>query len=107
MLLVANQPLAIPRWPLVRSVVERVVAGDLVITADIPLAADVLQRGAAAVSPRGGRFHPDSIAQKLTMRDFLAQLRGSGVQTGGPPALSDRDKHPFATALDRWLVQRK
>lgn len=120
LLLVANQPLAIPRSPLVRSIVvaggfdvadrtivERVVAGDLVITADIPLAADVLQRGAAALSPRGERFLPDSIAQKLTMRDFLDQLRGSGVQTGGPPPLSDRDKHQFAAALDRWLVQRK
>lgn len=120
LLLVANQPMSVPKSPRIRSIVvaggfdeadrtivERVQAADLVITADIPLAADVLKKGAAALNPRGERYDPGTIAQKLTMRDFMDELRGSGVQTGGPPPLSDRDKHQFAAALDRWLAQRR
>ncbi|MEW7948650.1 YaiI/YqxD family protein, partial [Enterobacter hormaechei subsp. xiangfangensis] len=82
-------------------------AGDLVITADIPLAADVLAKGAAALNPRGERYSPATIREKLTMRDFMDTLRSSGVQTGGPDSLSQRDRQQFAAELDKWLLEVK
>ncbi len=118
--LVANQPLALPprlanlRMLTVASgfdvadaaIVERVQPGDLVITADIPLAADVLAKGAAALSPRGERYSPDTIRGQLTLRDFLDTMRASGAVTGGPPPLTQADRSAFAGQLDRWLAHR-
>jgi uncharacterized protein YaiI (UPF0178 family) len=117
--LVANQWLRTPGSRFVRSmqvvggfdeaddaIVERVNAGDLVVTQDIPLAARVLDKGAAAVNPRGEAFTRDNIAQRLSMRNFMEELRGAGVQTGGPAAFHARDRMAFASQLDRWLAQR-
>lgn len=116
--LVANQWLRTPPSRFVRAIqvpggfdvadaeiVERVSAGDLVVTQDIPLAALVIEKGALAVHPRGEFYTPDTIAQRLSMRNFMDELRGSGVDTGGPAAFHARDKQAFANQLDRWLVQ--
>ncbi len=116
--LVANRLLRVPPSPWIKAVqvahgfdvadeeiVQRVAPGDLVISADIPLAAAVLARGAQALSPRGEPFSPDTIAAQLTLRDFMDTLRGSGIQTGGPPALSQADRKAFAGQLDRWLAR--
>lgn len=116
--LVANQWLRTPASRFVRSVqvpggfdvadneiVERVSAGDLVVTQDIPLAAAVIEKGALAVHPRGELYTPDTIAQRLSMRNFMDELRGAGVDTGGPAAFHPRDKQAFANQLDRWLVK--
>lgn len=86
-------------------IVRRCEAGDLVITADIPLAADVLAKGGHALNPRGELYSKDTIKQKLTMRDFMDTLRGSGVHTGGPPPLSQSDRQAFANQLDKLLHQ--
>lgn len=115
--LVANQPVRVPRSPLIRTVqvaqgfdaadsriVDEVEAGDLVVTADIPLAAEVIEKGARALNPRGELYTRDNIRERLNMRDFMDELRGSGVQTGGPPPLGAREKHAFAAALDRLLA---
>jgi uncharacterized protein YaiI (UPF0178 family) len=80
---------------------------DLVITADIPLAAEVLEKGAAALNPRGERYSPATIREKLTLRDFMDTMRASGVQTGGPDGLSQRDRQLFAAELDKWLLEVK
>lgn len=88
-------------------IVEQVQAGDLVITADIPLAAGVIGKGGHALNPRGEFYTPDNIRERLTMRNFMDELRGSGVNTGGPPSLSQRDRHAFANQLDRFLAQHK
>ncbi|TCW00496.1 YaiI/YqxD family protein [Biostraticola tofi] len=118
--LVANQSLAVPPSPFIRTlrvsagfdvadneIVRRVSAGDLVVTGDIPLAADVLEKGAIALNPRGELYRPETIREKLTLRDFMDTLRGSGIQTGGPPPLSQRERQEFARELDRWLAQLK
>ena len=89
-----------------RHIAERVEAGDLVITADIPLAAAVLERQAHALNPRGEMYSAANIAERLSMRNFLEELRGSGVQTGGPPSLHARDRQAFARELDGWLARR-
>lgn len=88
-----------------RAIIERAVAGDLVITADIPLAAAVIANGAAALDPRGDLHTSDTIAQRLSMRNFMDELRGAGVDTGGPSAYSTRDRQAFANALDAWLAR--
>lgn len=116
--LVANQWLRTPPSRFVRAIqvpggfdvadneiVERVATGDLVVTQDIPLAAAVIAKGALAVHPRGELYTPDTIAQRLSMRNFMDELRGSGVDTGGPAAFHARDKQAFANQLDRWLVK--
>jgi len=87
-------------------IVKRVQPGELVITGDIPLAAEVLEKGAAALNPRGERYSSDTIRQRLTMRDFMETMRASGIQSGGPSALSPRDRQQFANELDKWLRQR-
>lgn len=87
------------------AIVERIRAGDLVVTQDIPLAARVLERGAAALNPRGERYTADNIAERLSMRNFMDELRGAGVQTGGPAVFHARDRQAFASQLDRWLRQ--
>lgn len=88
------------------AIAERCMAGDLVVTADIPLAARALDKGALALNPRGELYTADSIAQRLSLRNFMDELRGAGVNTGGPPALHPRDVQAFANALDRWLAKR-
>ena len=118
--LVANQWLRTPPSPWIRSlqvaggydvadtaIVERVRAGDLVVTQDIPLAARVLEKGAIAVNPRGDLYTPENMAERLSMRDFLDELRGAGVQTGGPAAFHARDRQAFGNALDAWLARRR
>ena len=81
--------------------------GDLVITSDIPLADDVIKKGALALSPRGDLFSKDNIKARLNMRDFLDTMRASGVDTGGPSPLTDKDNKRFADSLDRILTQNK
>jgi uncharacterized protein YaiI (UPF0178 family) len=117
--LVANQMLRTPSSRWVRAIqvaggfdvadneiVQRLAAGDLVVTQDIPLAALVLEKNAVAVNPRGERYTSDNMAERLSMRNFMEELRGAGVQTGGPPAFHARDTQAFANQLDRWLAQR-
>lgn len=117
--LVANHAMRVPKLKQVRmlqvmggfdvadrEIVARVAVGDLVVTADIPLAADAIAKGAGVLSPRGERYTEDNIKARLTMRNFMDELRSSGVQTGGPPALNNQDRKAFADQLDRWLSQR-
>jgi uncharacterized protein len=117
--LVANQPLHLPRIPSVRQVqvasgfdvadaeiVRRATAGDLVITADIPLAAEVIAKGALALNPRGELYSPDTIRGVLGMRDFMDTMRASGNVGGGPPPLSQANRNAFAGHLDTWLARR-
>ena len=117
--LIANQTLLVPPSPHIRSVqvpkgfdvadneiVHRLAAGDLVITGDIPLAAEVVAKGGHALSPRGERYTKENIGALLNMRDFMDTLRASGVETGGPPALSAADQRAFAAQLDRFLAHR-
>lgn len=114
--LVANQTLRVPPSRFIRSVqvpsgadvadreiVRLLTAGDLVVTGDIPLAADVLKKGGYALNPRGDFYTEDNIAQQLTMRAFLEELRGGGVETGGPAPFSQGDRQNFANQLDRHL----
>ena len=86
-------------------IAQLVEPGDLVITADIPLAADVIARGGHALNPRGEFYTKDNIQERLTMRNFMEGLRGSGVETGGPPTLSQSDRQVFANQLDRFLAK--
>ncbi len=114
--LVANQPLRVPNSRFIRTVqvmqgpdvadneiVQRLLPGDLVITADIPLADEIITKGGAALNPRGEMYTAATIKARLNMRDFMETLRGSGIQTGGPPALSQMERKTFADQLDRWL----
>ena len=87
-------------------IVRRVAAGDMVVTQDIPLAALVLEKGALALNPRGELYTRETIAQRLSMRNFMEELRGTGVDTGGPAAFGQRDRQSFANALDSWLAKR-
>lgn len=118
--LVANQPMATPRSSLVTSIqvaqgfdvadnliVQKVAEGDLVITGDIPLAAEVVEKNALAMSARGEVYSKETIRQRLSMRDFMETLRNSGVDTGGPKAMNQNDRQSFANELDRWLVKAK
>lgn len=116
--LVANHAMSLPRRPNVRmlqvagefdvaddEIAKRVAPGDLVITADIPLAADVIARGAHALNPRGELYSADTIRGLLTMRDFMDTMRSSGAMTAGPPAYGPSDRQAFASQLDRWLAK--
>lgn len=117
--LVANQPLATPNEPNITTlqvprgfdvaddeIVKRLEAGDLVITSDIPLAAEVIEKGGHALSPRGEMHTRENIGARLNMRDFLDTMRSSGVEMGGgPAAFSQRDKQTFANELDRFLTR--
>ncbi len=89
------------------TIVQRVEKNDLVITQDIPLASEVLEKGCFAMSPRGEEWTKNNIGARLNMRDFLETMRSSGVQTGGPSALSQKDRNEFANALDRLLAKAK
>lgn len=115
---VANQPLTIPRSPFLKTtrvgsgfdvaddyITEQVTEGDLVITGDIPLASDVIAKGAHALNPRGSMYTKDNIGQRLSVRNFLEDVRNSGIQTGGPPPINGADKQAFGNALDRFLTQ--
>ncbi|TCS43747.1 YaiI/YqxD family protein [Reinekea marinisedimentorum] len=115
---VANHTLRVPASPYLHFVqveqgfdvadnliVVRADAGDLVITQDIPLAAEVIEKGCHAINPRGERWTKENIGARLNIRDFMETMRSSGVQTGGPPALNQRDKMAFANALDRILAK--
>lgn len=86
-------------------IVKRVSEGDLVITADIPLAAEVIEKKALALNPRGEMYTEANIKQRLNMRDFMDTMRSSGVATGGPPALSQADRMAFANQLDSFLAK--
>jgi len=89
------------------AIMERMRSGDLVVTQDIPLAARVIEKGGAALDPRGERHTSDTIAQRLSIRNFMEELRGAGVQTGGPATLHARDRQAFANQLDRWIAQQR
>ncbi|MEO7859026.1 MAG: YaiI/YqxD family protein [Nitrospirales bacterium] len=115
--LVANRLLYTPTSPYISAIqvadgfdvadseiVKRLETGDLVITADIPLAAEVIAKGGHALDPRGEMHSPDTIQARLTMRDFMDTLRASGVDTGGPSAISQRDRQLFAKHLDYYLT---
>jgi len=86
-----------------REIAEQVQAGDLVVTADIPLASDVIGRGGHALDPRGMLYTEANIQERLALRNFMDQRRGSGVETGGPPPWNQGDSHAFANHLDRLL----
>ena len=114
--LVANQPIPVPPSAFIsfiqvpsgfdvadNEIVKRLVAGDLVVTADIPLAAEVIENGGYALNPRGELYSADNIRSRLNMRDFMETLRASGINTGGPPPLSQSDRKSFADNLDRLL----
>lgn len=87
------------------AIVERLSAGDLVITQDIPLSDDVIRKGGSALTPRGMLYTKENIKDHLSRRDMLDELRGTGVITGGPPALDKKDVQSFANALDRFLTR--
>jgi len=118
LILVANQPLQVPGSRYIRTIqvgagfdvadnhiVLQAEAGDLVITADIPLAAAVIAKGCLALNPRGDLYTRDNIRQRLNMRDFMDTLRSSGVDTGGPASFSHADRQSFANQLDRLLAK--
>ncbi|GAO35287.1 hypothetical protein SCT_0672 [Sulfuricella sp. T08] len=120
MTLVANQFLRTPPSRYIKAIqvpagfdvadgkiVQHLEPGDLVITADIPLAAEVIAKGGHALNPRGEFYTPDTIRERLNMRDFMDILRSSGVETGGPASLSQNDRKAFASQLDRFLVKNR
>ena len=117
LILVANKPLQTPPSRFISSIrvsggfdvadnhiVQHLQPDDLVITADIPLAAEAIEKGAHALSPRGTLYTRDNIKERLTMRDLMDELRGSGIHTGGPKSLSQSDRQAFANHLDRFLT---
>ena len=116
--LVANQPLRTPPASNITAIqvppgfdvadneiVKRATVNDLVITSDIPLAAEVIEKGAHALSPRGERYTANNIKARLNIRDFMDTMRSSGMHTGGPAALNNTDKKQFADQLDRILAK--
>ena len=120
MTLVANQFLRTPPSRYIKAIqvpagfdvadgkiVQHLEIGDLVITADIPLAAEVIAKGGHALNPRGEFYTPDTIRERLNMRDFMDTLRSSGVETGGPSSFSQGDRKAFASQLDRFLAKNR
>lgn len=120
LILVANQMLRVPPSPWIRAlqvpggfdvadqrIVQEAQAGDLVVTADIPLAAQAIAKGAVVIDPRGELLSGANIQERLTLRNFMDGLRSSGVETGGPAALSAADRQAFANQLDRLLTKRR
>ena len=116
--LVANQFISTPPSPLINAVqvpqgfdvadnyiVEKLQVGDLVVTQDIPLASEVIDKEGVAINPRGELYTKENIRQRLSMRDFMDTLRSSGVDTGGPPVFSHADRQTFANQLDRYLTK--
>ena len=120
LVLIANQMLRVPASPWIKAlqvptgfdvadqrIVQEVLPGDLVITADIPLAAEVIAKGAIVIEPRGELMTAGNIQERLTMRNFMEGLRASGVETGGAKPLSAADRQAFANQLDRWMANLK
>ena len=120
LVLVANATLSTPSSPFISSIkvehgfdraddyiVQHMAAHDLVITADIPLAASVVAKKGVAINPRGEIYTENNIQQRLGLRDMMEHLRGSGVQIGGPSSFSDKEKASFANALDKILTKAK
>lgn len=118
--LIANQMLRVPPSPWIRAlqvpsgfdvadqrIVEETVSGDLVITADIPLAAQAIAKGACVLDPRGDLLDTSNIEERLTMRNFMDELRSGGIDTGGPAAFSAADRQTFANRLDSLLAKRR
>lgn len=118
--LIANQMLRVPPSPWIRAlqvpsgfdvadqrIAEEAATGDIVVTADVPLAALVIAKGAVVIEPRGELLDKNNIQERLTMRNFMETLRNSGVETGGPSALSNTDKQAFANQLDRLLAKTR
>jgi len=118
LILVANKFLRTPRSRYIRSIrvgagfdvadntiVREMESGDLVITADIPLASEVIGQGGHALNPRGEFYSTENIEERLTMRNFMDELRETGVHTGGPASLSQKDRQAFANQLDRFLTR--
>jgi len=118
LILVANQVMQTPTSKFIKSlrvtsgfdvadneIVRKLAAGDLVITADIPLAAEVIGKGGHALNQRGELYTTDNIKARLSMRDFMDTLRASGINTGGPAALSQSDRLAFANNLDKFLAR--
>jgi uncharacterized protein YaiI (UPF0178 family) len=118
--LVANQSMRVPRSEFIetllvgdganvadRKIVELAAPGDLVVTADIPLAADVVAKGVTAIDPRGNLYTDANISERLALRNMLDQLRGGGYIGGGPNAFGPKDRQSFANQLDRWLVKNR
>ena len=118
--LIANQMLRVPPSPWIqalqvpagfdvadRRIVEETQPGDLVITADVPLAAQAIAKGAVVIDPRGELLDNGNIEERLSMRNFMENLRSSGVETGGPAAFSSADRQAFANRLDRLLTKRQ
>lgn len=118
--LVANQSMHTPRSEFIdsvvvsaganvadRRIVELLSAGDLVITADIPLAADVVAKGAQALDPRGELYTDANIGERLAVRDLMDEMRGGGQVMGGPSGFTARNRQAFANQLDRWLTKAK
>ena len=118
--LIANQPLSVPPSRFIKTIqvssgfdvadnkiVKSTKPGDLIITNDIPLASEVINVGAVALSPRGELFTTENIKARLNMRDFLETMRSSGVQTGGPPPLNQSDRQQFANHLDTYLRKQE
>ena len=116
---VANLPLRVPKSPYINTIqvpggfdmadqkiIELVQKDDLVVSADIPMVAEVIKKGAVALNPRGAFYNKDNIGEYLTMRNVSDELRNSGVETGGPKPLSSSDRNFFANQLDRLLTQR-
>ena len=116
--LVANQPLRIPPSLYIKTIqvpagfdvadnriVQDLEAGDLVITADIPLAAEVIEKQGHALNPRGQFYTPENIRERLRIRNAMEEMRSSGMVTGGPPALNQSDRQAFANQLDRFLTR--
>jgi uncharacterized protein YaiI (UPF0178 family) len=116
--LVANHALPVPKSPLIRClqveqgfdvadnfIVQQVQENDLVITSDIPLAAEVIEKGAKVITSRGERYTANNVRQRLNMRDFMDTMRSSGEMTGGPPALGPRERQAFGNALDQYLAK--
>lgn len=117
--LVANQFMRIPQSPYIRfilvgagsdvadkEIVEQIKAGDLVITSDIPLAAKVVEKEATALNSYGELYTRENVAYRLSIRDFMENLRGSGIETEGPPPMSQKNRQLFANNLDKWLNNR-
>lgn len=117
--LVANQGLSTPPSQYIKTVqvpggfdiadnyiVQRCAAGDIVVTADIPLAAEVVAKGALAINPRGEKYTPENIRQRLAMRDFMETMRSTGQVSGGPKTFNHQDRQAFANSLDRLLAKR-
>lgn len=120
LILVANRPVRIPRSSCIsfiqvssgidvadNEIVKRITRGDLVITSDIPLAAKVVEKGCLALNPRGEIYSAENIHERLSTRDFMDILRSSGVETGGPSAISKRDRQSFANSLDQLLRKHR